>query len=231
VDDFRDSNPPANDALLNALTQDFIRGGFHVKPLVRTILLSRTYQLSAAPNESNRQDSKYFSHVIPRPLVAEVLLDALSTATEVPEAFPEFPAGIRAVQLPAPDFLKLPVDDYFVTDRHPFMRVFGQPDRNDACECGRERDYNHAHALELAAGPTLAAKLRAPDNRLGKLLARNATDGEILADLYLTCLSRPPSPAAAQKLLAFIAQSTDRRRAWEDVFATILQSQEFISRR
>jgi hypothetical protein len=228
VDDVRPSNPSANDELLDALAADLIRNGWQIKPLVRSILMSRTYQLSAIANDSTRQDRKYFSHALARPLPAEVLLDALCTTTEVSEEFPEFPRGTRAVQLPAPDFLKLPVDDYFVTGQHPFLRVFGQPDRHDSCDCGRERDYNHAHALELVAGATLAAKLRQPNNRLGRLLASKATDRAILEELCLVCLSRPPSAATADKWLAYVGQASDRRRAWEDVLATILQSQEFL---
>ena len=43
-DDFRDSNPSANDALLDALAMDFVRHQFDVKHLIRTIVSSRTYQ-------------------------------------------------------------------------------------------------------------------------------------------------------------------------------------------
>src|SRR4029077_8564552 len=61
-DDFRDSNPPANEELLDALPRDFVDRRFDVKHVVRTIALSRTYQLGSRTNESNRQDEKYFSH-------------------------------------------------------------------------------------------------------------------------------------------------------------------------
>ena len=47
VDDFRDSNPSSNDELLEALATDFAGGDFRLKPLIRTIANSRTYQLSA----------------------------------------------------------------------------------------------------------------------------------------------------------------------------------------
>jgi hypothetical protein len=229
VDDFRASNPPAHDALLDALARDFIASKFNVKHVLRVILNSRMYQLSARPHEFNKDDGKYFSHVLARPLPAEVLLDAICTATGVPEKFEGRPAGTRAVQLPDPDVITLP-SRYLGYDRHPFMKAFGQPARELACECAREADFSLSQALELMNGPTVTAKLSDPNNRLGRLLARKATDADILDELYLTALSRPPSPAAARALLDHVGRSADRRKAWEDVLWTILRSREFIYR-
>src|SRR5207253_4709638 len=58
VDDFRDSNPSANDDLLDALAKDFTAHHFDVKYLIRTIMSSRTYQLSAQSNAFNKDDGK-----------------------------------------------------------------------------------------------------------------------------------------------------------------------------
>src|SRR5262249_24324267 len=101
-DDFRDSNPPANDALLDALAADLVGRGFDVKHVVRPIVNSRTYQLSAHDDPSNRDDEKYFSHALVKRkrLPAEVLLDAICTATDVPERFTGAPPGTRSTQLP-----------------------------------------------------------------------------------------------------------------------------------
>jgi hypothetical protein len=44
-DDFRDSNPPSNPELLDALAKDFVQSRFDLKHLVRTITRSRVYQL------------------------------------------------------------------------------------------------------------------------------------------------------------------------------------------
>ena len=66
VDDFRESNPSANDELLDALAKDFVTRGHDVRHLLRTILNSRTYQLSARTNEWNQDDNRYFSHATTR---------------------------------------------------------------------------------------------------------------------------------------------------------------------
>ena len=106
VDDFRSTNPPTHPELLKALAKDFKDSGYDLKHLMRTIVQSRTYQLSATPNESNKEDKIDYSHALSRPLEAAVLLDAISSVTGVPEKF-EFhrqagggdaPTGTRAVQ-------------------------------------------------------------------------------------------------------------------------------------
>src|SRR5207253_6539443 len=85
VDDFRDSNPSANDELLDALAKDFVATKFDVKHMIKVIMTSRTYQLSAQATDLNRDDNKYFSHAVTKMLTAEQLLDAICTATEVQE--------------------------------------------------------------------------------------------------------------------------------------------------
>ena len=96
VDDFRSTNPPTHPELLQALAKDFRDSGYDLKHLMRTIVQSRTYQLSGTPNETNKDDKIDYSHAQPRPLEAAVLLDAITSVTGVPEKFqfhPLQPAG------------------------------------------------------------------------------------------------------------------------------------------
>jgi Protein of unknown function (DUF1553)/Protein of unknown function (DUF1549) len=218
VDDFRDSNPSANDELLDALAKDFAANHFRFKHLIRVIATSRSYQLSAGTNELNKDDSKYFSHAVTKLLPAEPLLDALCTALDVPEKFAGMPAGTRAVQLPDGEF------------NHPFLKTFGQPARELACECERESDSNLAQALQLINGPTVNEKLRAPNNRIGRLIDKKVADSEMLHDLYLTTLSRQPTPEDVEISLKYVRKATDRRKAWEDVQWALINSKEFLFR-
>ena len=231
VDDFRDSNPPANDALLDALARDFVDHKFDVKRILRTIVNSRTYQLSARTNESNRDDEKYFSHaqVKRKRLSAEVLLDALCAATDVPEKFTGFPLGTRAVQLPDGQVIDTG-GQYASWDRHPFLKAFGQPPREAACECERESDVNLARVLELKNGALVLKKIQAPDNRVGKLLARKLPAAEVLDELFLATLSRSPRPHEVKAALDVVARSTDKRAAWETVHWALLTTNEFLFR-
>ena len=218
VDDFRDSNPSANDELLDALAKDFIASKFDVKHVIKVIMTSRTYQLSAQANDFNRDDNKYFSHTVTKMLTAEQLLDAICTATEAPEKFPGVPAGSRAMQLPDGD------------PNSSFLKTFGQPARELACECERESDSNLAQALQLINGQTINQKLRLPTNRVGRLLAAKTSDLEILTNLYLSTVSRPPTTADMKAALGYVAKNPDKRKAWEDVHWALLNSKEFLFR-
>jgi hypothetical protein len=218
VDDFRDSNPSANDELLDALARDFAGHQFDIRHLLRVILSSRTYQLSAQTNDFNKDDNKYFSHAVTRLLTAEQLLDAICAATAVPEKFPGLPAGTRATQLPDGEV------------SHIFLKTFGQPARELACECEREGDSNLAQALQLINGPTINDKVRNPNNRLGKLLARKLPDADILNSLYLATLSRPPAEGEVEAALEHVRKASDKRKGWEDVQWALLNSKEFLFR-
>src|SRR4051812_27547328 len=70
VDDFRASNPPSNEPLLDWLAHDFVTHHYDLKHLMRTIMQSRIYQLSSIPNENNLADTKNFSRGYRRRLSA-----------------------------------------------------------------------------------------------------------------------------------------------------------------
>ena len=244
VDDFRDSNPSANDELLETLATEFAEQGFRLKPLIRTIANSRTYQLSPVPTASNRRDNRYFSHMFSRPLSAEVLLDAVCNVTGVPEVFeiandytigiPEgsttLPVGTRAVQLPVTDTETLinTMGKYVRYEPHPFLRTFGQPSRTQTCECDREQHFGRKQALELIIGQMTSNRLTNKDNRIGKMLVEKRSETEMLNELFLCALSRKPSEETAESLLQHVSTSTDKRHAWEDILWMILNSREFI---
>ncbi len=218
VDDFRDSNPSCNDELLDALAKDFAKNEFNLKRLVKTIMKSRTYQLSAQPNDFNKDDSKYFSHAVTKLLTAEQLLDAICDFTAVPEKFAGLPAGTRAIQLPDGEV------------NHPFLKAFGQPARELACECERESDGNLAQALQLINGPTVNEKVRNANNRLAKLMAAKMKDADILGELYFAALGRAPFDDEKHIALEHIAKRPDKRKAWEDVVWALINTREFLFR-
>jgi hypothetical protein len=113
---------------------------------------------------------------------------------------------------------------------HPFLKTFGQPARELACECEREGDSNLAQALQLINGPTVNEKLRNAQNRLGRLLDKKAPEGELLNELYLTCVARPAAAEETQVALSYVAKAPDKRKAWEDVLWALINSKEFLFR-
>jgi hypothetical protein len=216
VDDFRDSNPPSNAALLDELTKQFVANGFSRKWAIRTIMNSRTYQLSSKKNDFNANDETYNSHATTRLLSAEQLLDAICQVTDVAESFAGLPVGTRAVALPDPP------------TNHYFLKVFGQPQREMACQCERSSESNLSHALQMINGPTVHNKLRAENGRIHQMVKASKTDEEIIRTLYLAALSRNPVEAELAAATKHIAASQDRLLALEDVGWAILNSKEFL---
>jgi disulfide oxidoreductase YuzD len=220
VDDMRATNPPSNEELLAALTRDFTAHNFDVKHLIRTIMNSAAYQRSAEPNETNRQDERFYSRYVVRRLPAEVLLDAVSQVTGVPTAFPGYPRGTRALQLPDAS-----VNQYFLS-------VFGKPPRLLTVESERSSEPSVAQALHTINGETINQKLRAPDGVVASFLKLGLSDEMMLEHLYTAALSRPPSAAEKGRLLPLLAESrantADRRQALEDIVWALLTSKEFL---
>jgi hypothetical protein len=182
VDDIRASNPPSNPELLEALAQSFVESGWDMRQLMRTICRSRTYQLSIVRNKWNEDDTINFSHASPRRLSAEQMVDALSVATGTRVQFNGVPKGMRAVQIP----------DGMVTG-NDFLTLFGRPKRQSACECERSSSLTLSHALSLINGTTISDAISASEGRFAKLVSSEKDDQKLVEEIYLSCLSRPPT--------------------------------------
>lgn len=231
-DDMSLNNPPSHPEVLAWLVEDFRRQGGRLKPLVRRIMTSRTYQAASQPAEGHSANSAeaeiYHAQAIIRPLTAEELLDACSQVCAVPVAFQGYPAGLRAQQLPA---LPLPARRSADRPAERFLKTFGKPDRLLTCECERHTDPHLLQAFQLLSGDLIHQMLTEPNNRLGQLLQSGHKDQEILTELYLAALCRYPTAEEQKRLLRHVGQASDRRAAWEDVLWAILNSKEFLLRR
>jgi hypothetical protein len=216
-DDFRDSNPPSNAALLDSLAKDFSEHGFDRRHLLRTILNSRTYQADFRPSEGSKDEVKYFSHYQPRLLSAEQLLDAICAVTDLPEKFSGLPEGMKATQLPAPDVAK-----------HEFLKAFGQPERQTVCACERTSDSNLGMAIQFFNGPLIHGKLRDTGNRFRKLLAAGRPAEEVVREMYLAAVCREPTRKEIDASLAHLAAKKDDVTAFEDIAWAILNTNEFL---
>jgi hypothetical protein len=193
-DDFRDSNPPSNAALLDKLAQDFVTAGFDRKHILRTMLKSRTYQASFETNAFNQDDTKFFSHYQPRLLSAEQLLDAICEVTAAPEIFGSLPPGTKATHLPAPDLVN-----------NEFLKIFGQPERQTVCECERSSESNLGMAIQFFNGPLIHNKLRDDNNRFRGMVSSGKSDRQVITALHLAAVSRAPTE---QELVASLHHLT-----------------------
>jgi hypothetical protein len=215
VDDMRATNPPSNPELLDALAKEFIAHQYDVKHLLRTICNSRTYQLSSAPNEYNRQDRQNHARYYARRLMAEVLLDAVDQTCGTHTAFNKVRQDARAVDLPHDGF------DSF------FLDVFNRPQRITACECARGSGASLSQVLHLANSPEVEDKIAAEDGRVARLMAQNVPPDKAVEELYLAALARYPT-ADEKKVVAESFQGREQKRVLEDLLWTLLNSREFL---
>jgi hypothetical protein len=225
IDDFRATNPASNPALLDALAQDFVAHRFDLRHLIRRIMNSRTYQRSAAANETNEDDESNFSHALIRPLTAEQLLDALNRVTGASLKFSGYPQGMRAGQLPG-----VLVRGRKTREEDRFLGLFGKPARLLTCECERGGEPTLGQAFQLISGPTINNLLRQSDNRLARLLDSGKTDVEIVDDFYWTALSRAPADEERKAAVGMLAKAKNRRMALEDIVWALVNAKEFVLR-
>ena len=229
VDDFRATNPPSHPALLDALAADFVNHKFDLRYLIRLVMNSRTYQLSALPNESNSDDDLNFSRAYVRRLTAEQLLDCQSEVTETPIKFNGYPVGLRAAQLPGA--LPERKRDEKMSQVDHFLETFGKPPRLLTCECERSGDTTMGQAFQMISGPALNELLDAPNNRLARLAAPGRSPRETVEELYWAALTRPPTEKELTRTVALLEKTTDKRQALEDVTWALLNAKEFVLRK
>ena len=221
VDDFRVTSPPSHPELLTELARDFKENGYDRKRLIRLIVQSRTYQLSSEPNWSNQDDQINYSHALPRALDPEILLDAISQVTDVPEDFyfhqetgTRLPPGTRAINILFPDHFP-----------SPFLKAYGQPNRLAVPQ--RKVEPNLKQALAMLAGPVYTRKVSEEGSRVRRLLAGGASDADVIEELYLAALCRFPTGEEQAALEGMIARRSSRTEGLEDLLWGLIASREF----
>ena len=221
VDDVRATNPPSSPELLEALSADFVKNGYRLKPLMRLILNSKTYQLSSvAPKQSPfaADGERYFTKAAIRMLPAEEILDAISSAAGVPESFKGYPLGTRAVELAEGGV------------NHPFLQAFSKPVRDVSCECARDDDPSLPEMLHLLNNAGVLEKIKSPKGRVAALQGRHANDATVIEEMFLATLSRRPTPAEADIALRHVRANDDRSRGFHDLQFALMNLGEFLLR-
>jgi hypothetical protein len=221
LDDMRVTNPPSNPELLDALAKDLIDHKYSLKALIKTICKSRTYQLSAVPNEFNKHDKQTYARYYPKRMGAEVLLDAVCQVTGSPTQFGGLPqdkyAPKRAIMLPDESFQSY------------FLDVFGRPQRISACECERVSEANLAQALHLLNSDEVQTKLNRSGGRADMLFKDKRSDNEKVEELFLWAFGHKPTPEQMQAALEHIAKhEKDKKTAYENILWALINTKEFV---
>ena len=215
VDDMRATTPSSVEGLLEALADAFVQSGFDTKHVIRLILNSRTYQLSAEPNETNQLDDRFFSRFYPRPMMAQILLDIVNDVTGTSEKYGRYPAGKRAVELPLP-----------VSSR--FLSLYGRSGREFLGDLDPKLEPTLTQALYMINSRDVHQKLRSSNGVLTRSIKAKLNNRELITELYLTTLSRFPTDEELKTAKTYLAESPKRRTGSEDILWALISSREFI---
>ena len=199
LDDLRASNPAIHPKVLAAVATQLTRSGFDLRATLRQLALSGAYQQS-----SRGTDEKLFSRALLKPLRAQVLADALASATGGSLGF----SG-RAIALADPDVPSETLD------------ILGRCRREADCIPMPEAG-GLSVALHLLAGAPLEALVK---EGAQKLLTAQTTDAILVEELYLRVLSR--FPVASERAYAEALLKKNRPRATEDLLWALVNTREF----
>ena len=191
----------------------------------------------STPRSENAADTRNYARHYPQRLLPHVLLDALSSVTSVPAKFQQFPDVKRAIQLPNE------------AQQSDFLDIFGRSRRDSTCVCETHIEPNLSQVLYVMFSPELQTDLANPDGTVAKLLKENRPTNEVVSELYLKALSRPPTAAELADAAAIVDSATaqavpdakdqaappspevaarQRKQACEDLLWTLLNCKEFI---
>lgn len=221
IDDLRVTNPPSNPELLDALAKSIVDQKFSLKSFVKLICKSRTYSLSAEPNESNQADKQSFARYYPKRLSAEVVFDAVCQVTGSPSQFGGLPtdafAPRRAIMLPDESFTSY------------FLDVFGRPQRISACECERVNEASLAMTLHMLNSQEVQDKIARAGGRADELAKAKRTDEEKIEDVFLSAIGKKPTAAQLSMAKAHLAKhEKDKKQAYENIVWALLNTKAFL---
>lgn len=229
---------PSHPELLDWLAIEFMENGWSVKHLMRTILLSRTYQQSSTPtallaetDPQNRLLARQSQLRLPAELIRDNALAVsglLNPTIGGPSAKPYQPAKYyRHLNFPPRDYKQDTgpllyrrgiYTHWQRTFLHPMLKAFDAPARE---ECTTERTSSNTplQALNLLNDPafTEAARVMA-----ARLLTEPQGAENLVARAWSLCLSRPPTAEESQILGEFLSQEFQRFTASPDEAAQLL---------
>jgi hypothetical protein len=216
-DDMSRANPAVHPELLDALARHFVEKKYDLRDLVRTIVVSETYGLSASTVPGNERDTRLFSHHLPRPLTAHQMADALAQATSVPNRFQNDQGSRtrRAIDVPDP------------MTASNILDTFGRCTRAVGCSTIPTTPLSLRQSLLLIGGKVIEEKITSLNGYLASVLKLELEPEELVENLYFRTVCRPPTAEETSHWAAELKGATSEREAAEDLFWALLNSREF----
>ena len=198
---------PTHPLLLDWLADEFIRSGWSMKQLHRTIMLSATYQMSSRFNEqafASDGDNRLIWRMNPRRLEVEAWRDSLLTVTgELDQRFGGPPTEKLLNSRRRTLYTVISRNrDRFESD--DFLKLFDFPTPR-ATSAGRNTSTVPQQFLFMLNSPFMVNRARALAQRVEASAEDNATR---IDNVYQLLFSRSPSSRERDMGLAFLEQET-----------------------
>jgi hypothetical protein len=242
---------PTHPELLDYLAQQFVTEGWSIKRLIRSLVLSNTYQMSSAPDGQGDQldpQNLLLHRMRIRRLEGEVIRDAMLAISgrldpalfgdSVPVHLTPFMEGRGRPGASGPLDGAGRRSIYIKVRRNflpPMMLAFDTPLPFSAV--GRRNESNvPAQALIMMNDPLVIGQARVWAQRL---LHSSTSTEQRIHDMYTTAVARPPTPDESAAAVAFLDQQgealglsaeTARQdsRVWADLCHVLMNVKEFI---
>ena len=224
---------PSHPEMLEFLADGFIESGFDLKHLMRSIVESEAYQLSARYDGAwSPAYEPYLARHMVRRMSAEALLDAVTIATGAPISLPlpnltQRALGNLQFAMQLPDVQNMPIAARNRPEgelARSFLDAFFRGDRE---ESPRSSEVSILQSLQLMNNPLVVNRIEASAARglYSSWLGRS--NEELVQLLYLQTLARPASADEVGAAVAFLSEG-DRRARLEDLAWTLMNKVDFI---
>lgn len=208
-------SPPTHPELLDWLAEELVRGGWHLKPIHRLIVLSNTYRQSA---QRSPDEGRLLAGFPRRRLGAEEVRDAMLHVAGRLNGKMGGPSVIVPADADLVNLLYAPSQWTVTPDRAeharrsvyllakrnlrlPFMEAFDQPDAQTPCAC-RESSTHALQALELLNGKLANDLAKAFAHRLRREAGIDPT--RQVERAYLLAIGRQPTERERRLAVAFL---------------------------
>jgi hypothetical protein len=185
VDEMDSRHPPSHPELLAWLASDFEKNGYDIKRLVRTIVLSRTYQLDSRWEGPTPPAPELFARGLEKPLSAEQIYRSLLVATG---------RESDAVHGQAADTEPL---------RQALIAAFPGL-------CEPEYNATLQQAMFLSNNPLFDALLQPRDHNLTERLIELTSSAKRVDEAFVEILGRKPDEAERTRAVAYLDARSER---------------------
>lgn len=226
TDDLNLANPPSNAPLLEYLTSSFVKHNYDMKWLHRTIIQSRTYQLSWKATPSGLHDHTHHSHAEIRRLPAETVVDAILQST----------ANTKRLRFIGRDVESRKINQqprsYQTRSIDYSLLVFGKPLRSVNCDCERAESPALPQALYIRNDEELLQMLDRADGWVSEVKGLKSPPKDLrpwIEQAYLRTVSRIPTVEELTRCQQHFANQESFADGLRDLLWALVNTQEFIT--